>query len=189
MRVPNHRGRRNRTFRVEVLESRALLNIAGVVSRPAAAIAPLARFAQFSSVAGDPTFKGTMRGKFQFTGPNAIKFKTKGTMEPAPFAKAMSTFSGTATAVPVVNADGSLGGYLYTNGNATLTSFNGMNRIHVNFKGFEGPTRKLELEGFVLLGEGRVGTGGTFSASGTVKIHERHVTMKVTFLDVPLRSG
>ena len=62
----NNQRRRNRTFRAEVLGSRALLSTAGVVSRPAAA-APLAPFARFSSSAGDPEYKGTMTGTIRVT--------------------------------------------------------------------------------------------------------------------------
>jgi hypothetical protein len=73
----NHQRRRNRTIRLEILESRTLLSTAGVVSRPGAAVAPLARVAQFSNIAGDPKFKGTMDG-FATLSPNGLVFSTSG---------------------------------------------------------------------------------------------------------------
>jgi hypothetical protein len=80
MSQPNLRRRRNRTFRLEVLECRALLSTAGVVFRPAAAVPPVARVAQFSNIGGDPEFKGEMGGTFQETA-GGIEFKTSGFVE------------------------------------------------------------------------------------------------------------
>ena len=80
---PNHKQRRSRTFRVEILESRRLMSTAGLVSRPAAVVAPLARPAVFASTAAaelgiDP--KGSFEGKVE-PHSTGISFKTKGTFD------------------------------------------------------------------------------------------------------------
>jgi hypothetical protein len=64
---PNHKQRRSRTFRVEVLESRELLSTAGIVSRPAAAVAPLERFALSSGIPAVKTVR-TIKGSLTGTG-------------------------------------------------------------------------------------------------------------------------
>src|SRR5262245_21797256 len=56
----NRQRCRNRTLRVEVLESRALLSTAGVVSRPAALVAPQAPLAHASRIAQDPEYTSKM---------------------------------------------------------------------------------------------------------------------------------
>jgi hypothetical protein len=154
-----------------------------MMSRPAAAVAPLARVARFSSIAGDPTFEGKVGGKFNVNlSTLALTFKTKGTVKPAPFAKFKSTFQGTATAILMAN-----GGFLYTNGRATVVSFTlngGKHAVHVDFQGIQQATGKLELEGSVVRGEGGVGAGGMFSASGHVTHLGKgngQVTMTITF--------
>jgi hypothetical protein len=160
------------------------LSTSGVVSRPAAAVAPLARVARFSSIAGDPTFEGEkMGGKFNVNlSTLTLTFKTKGTVRPAPFAKFISTFHGTATAIHMAN-----GGFLYTNGRATVfsLSLNGnRHAVHIDFQGIQQAKGKLELEGTVVRGEGGVGAGGMFSASGHVTHLGKgigRVNMKIMF--------
>jgi hypothetical protein len=63
----SHKQRRSRTFHAEVLEPRALLSTSGLVSRPAHAVAPLARLAVSQShvdveLGKDPEFSGTFKG-------------------------------------------------------------------------------------------------------------------------------
>src|SRR5262249_45338373 len=79
----NHQRRRSRTFRVELLESRALLSAAGLVSRPATAVASMARIAAFSSTATpefstDPT--GSFKGKVH-PHSTGISIKTTGVFD------------------------------------------------------------------------------------------------------------
>jgi hypothetical protein len=125
---PNHQRRRNRTFRVEVLESRQLLSTAGVVSRAGAAVAPLARSAHFSSIAGDPEYKGKMKGDFTVT-PDEIQFSTSGKVSGTAFEGGHSTFNGIA--VTGVKASGKI---TYTKGGADLANHDQSNMLMAIFK-------------------------------------------------------
>jgi hypothetical protein len=164
---PNHRRRPNRTFRVEALESRALLSTAGVICRPAAAIAPLERV---SPVAGDPKLTGDVVGKLVSSGPNQVTFKTTGPVTGGHgFAGGKATFNG------VMNARPGHGEIKYSNGSAKLTSGNGVylygidDVIATEIKGH------LMLDGKVLTAGLERATGkfvatGTIDAKGQVKI-------------------
>jgi hypothetical protein len=67
MKESNKKRRRSRTLRVEVLECRALLSTAVGVPHPGAAVAPLARVAQVSTVGKDPVIEGVFQGTGQKT--------------------------------------------------------------------------------------------------------------------------
>jgi hypothetical protein len=124
---PNHQRRRKRAFRVEALESRALLSTAGVVfSRPAAAVAPLARSAQFSNIAADPEFRSEMKGtfrivhdQFQFLSSGFVSGHVAGVLA---FGN-QSTFNGSVGVGEMLR----VGTTKYTSGYATLTSNLGTN--------------------------------------------------------------
>ena len=167
---PNPQRRSSRTFRVEALESRALLSTAGVVSRPATAAAPGVRIAQVSSSAGDPEYGGVVTG----TGglPEATKhihFFTIGTITcttpSAPGGKAFdggeSKFNGKAL------TEMKNGKIKYIDGGGDIISPTGTNVLAVDFTGSE-ENNMFKWEGKVLGGVGafKIGTKGTFAATG-----------------------
>jgi hypothetical protein len=167
---PNHQRRRNRTFRVEVLESRVLLSTAGVVSRPAAAVAPGARFAQVSSIAGDPKYEGVMTGtgglpeatkEVHFFTSGAISSKTTTGPGVDAFDGGASEFKGGADTETMKN-----GKIKYKNGFADIISPDGTNMLTVKFTGLR-QMDSFTLQGEVLLGQGVFKRAkGTFSAEG-----------------------
>jgi hypothetical protein len=162
---PNHERRRNRTFRVEVLESRALLSTAGAVSRPAAVVAPPAPFAQLSSIAGDPVLMGTaIKGKLSSAKAGKVTFKVTGAIsgglgfngEKATLAGEMNVAA--KTAKDVID---------YNNGSATLT---GMGLYAFTIDNVVARERgvRFEMTG-IISGAGFDRSTGTFDAKGTIE--------------------
>jgi hypothetical protein len=159
---PNHQRRRNQTFRVEALESRALLSTAGVVSRPAAAVAPLARFAQFSNTAEDPKLTGTFAGTISHPEPHRYKFETVGTVVSSePNSVAGQAFAGGESKMDV-NVHGN-------KGHAILADPSGSSLLKVNFtvQHLNPETGKFTLKGDKIFSTGVFkGAKGTFEAHG-----------------------
>jgi hypothetical protein len=166
----NHQRRRDRTFRVEVLESRVLLNTAGFVSRPAAAVAPGVRFAQVSSITGDPKYEGVLTGtgglpevtkQIHFFTIGAISSKTTTGLGVDAFDGGASEFKGVADTEKMKN-----GKIKYKDGFADIISPDGANMLTLKFTGLR------QLDNFTLEGEVLVGKGvfkrakGTFAADG-----------------------
>lgn len=165
---PNRQRRRNQTFRLEVLESRVLLSTAGVVYRPAAAVAPLARSAQFTNIAADPEFIGEMSGtfrivhdQFQFLTSGYVKGKVGGVLA---FGH-QTTFNG-SVGVGEMMRDGRI---KYTSGYASIVSDSGANSLQFQVRvAIEGS--KFELGGRTESGGG-VFAGvkrGTIEGKGSI---------------------
>jgi hypothetical protein len=167
----NHQRRRNRTFRVEALESRALLSTAAVVARPAAAVAPLARFAP-SSIAGDPAYSATFEGTLIRSDRKKeviLTFSTVGTVSSNPttgpgsqtFAGGSSTFKGE------VERFESKGTVKYINGTGDVISPSGTDELGIRFHGTKS-TKTFSWTGHVFSGKGVFDRAmGTFSGAGT----------------------
>jgi len=104
MRNLNHKPRRSRTFRLELLESRELLSAVGLPAHQAADVSPLAR-------AHRETIKGSLSGQGTV---NPITYSVKG-----PATGGSGTLAGAAGSF---TAKGSLnGGVLSMNLTVTLT--------------------------------------------------------------------
>jgi hypothetical protein len=144
----NHQRRRSRTFRVEVLESRTLLSTAGVVSRPGAAVAPLARVAQFSKIGGDPKFEGQLKGTFRVTEGGRFEFTASGYLSGKPFGN-LSEFAGTAH-----TGKTSGGKTTYTSGAGTITNQSGTNQLIVQSFKVTVHGTKFAISGTTGLGVG-----------------------------------
>ena len=184
----NHQRRANRTFRVEALEPRALLSTAGVVSRPAAAIAPLARVA---SSPGDPNFTTKMVGEWivpqgqlsvgwEMTG--AVT-QTTGDTKTNPFApynkQRSNQFVGGAGLRESLLRDKEL----LTNGTATLFTLSASpTGLKVSFEGSLTPKNAGTIGELKLAGT--VAGRGEFHATGTVHFNDGQVQMEITFLHV-----
>jgi hypothetical protein len=168
---PNHERRRNQTFRVELLESRALLSTAGVVSRPAAAIAPLARSAHFSSIAGDPKYMGKMKGEFRVT-PDEIQFSTSGKVSGTAFDGGHSTFNGIA--VTGVKSNGKI---TYTKGAADLANHDQSNMLTSIFK-VTVHKDHFTLDGVTGSGSGDFATAHQGTIKGVGAIHPKTGTIE-----------
>jgi hypothetical protein len=138
MRNPTHKQRRSRTFRVEVLESRELLSTAGIVSRTAAAAAPLARVAQ---VSGIPAEKTVLEGSLKGTG-TASDGKANVTATGDVPQLGESTLSLKAT---YSGAAKSGEGNEFKKGTATLT--NGVSSVSVSFEWENHPRYAFFLKG------------------------------------------
>jgi hypothetical protein len=164
---------------VEVLEGRELLSTAGVVSRPAAAVAPLARFAQISSIAGDPEYSGTFSG----TGPDRsipgiARWSTNGMVVSSKAnSRAGQAFTGVVQFNGAANSrtqrDGTI---IFTHGIAALINPLTKTKLDIGFKGSE-IRNKIKLEGENLHGLNEMFKGispftlhpkGTFSATGHI---------------------
>ncbi len=80
MSIPRHQQRRNRTLRVEVLESRELLSTAGPASRTVAAIARMSHFVVFSGRSEATVIQGNLQGTGHLVGAaaNQIQFSSGG---------------------------------------------------------------------------------------------------------------
>lgn len=183
-----HQRRLNRTFRVEALESRALLSTAGVVAPPAAAIARLARVA---SSGGDPNFTTKMVGEWivpdgqlsvgwEMTG--AVT-QTTGDTKTNPFApynkQRSNQFIGGAGLRESVMRDKEL----LTNGTATLFTLSANpTGLSVSFEGSLTP-KDAGTKGELKLA-GTVAGRGEFLATGTVHFNDGQVQMEITFLHV-----
>lgn len=179
---PNHKLRRSQTFRVEILESRALMSTAGLASRPAAAFAPLARPAVFASTAAaelgiDPN--GSFHGKVE-PHSTGISIKTTGDFgdigHTAFHGAANYTKGATANAINFVNGKAILA---TENKHTDLTiSFTGTGRVH------DGDLLGFSLSGTVTGGKykGKAVTTGTFSAHNTHIVARYNWTIEVTVI-------
>jgi hypothetical protein len=165
----NQRRRRNRTIRLEILDSRALLSTAGVVSRPAAAVAPLARFAHFSSIAGDPKVKSESPAKGDYvinkaSVPAVLTFNTHGFIigDTNPFHINYIRFDGSMKAKLLENGKGTE----FTNGQAVATGLRD-SKLVIHFHGSE-KHNDITLEGTVTSGSSDFGAHvtGSFKATG-----------------------
>jgi hypothetical protein len=183
----NHQRRRSRTFRVEVLESRALLSAAGVVSRAAAAVASLARVAQVSGIPliTKTNYHGTLTGTFQSKS-KELKFHTSGPLDGTPsgapfwFFKNKGpeyhpSFTGKTEKKTVKSK------VTFIGGTATLANFDDTDKINFTFTGEEGK-HTFMLKGDIVSGTGSfavvtgsISADGTFNSpkKGEVTIHLR----------------
>jgi len=195
---PKHDGRRSRAFRVEALESRALLSTAGVVPRPAAAFASLARSAHSPSIAADPRYVGRMEGvggsdhaamrvDFSTTGP--VTGISTDVHRQGAFAGGLSQFNGAAR-VQVSNSFGHRT-IKYRDGTATLISPGGQNKLFVSFTGTEtrimNGLEMFELEGRVTGGAGiytalTQRANGSFRCNGTFTADTFRVSLGFTIV-------
>jgi hypothetical protein len=132
MSVLNHQQVRSRTFRVEVLESRELLSTGGLVSHPAAAVAPLARAALFYRPF-DAFTTSTKLISGSLTGQAVVMPITK--------AKGTASFRSSGSVIGTSTFDGSVSYSVDksdtvkdTHGKATLADSSG-DAIHVSFAG------------------------------------------------------
>jgi hypothetical protein len=160
---PNHQRRRNRTFRVEGLESRELLSAVGVPAHHVAEVAPLVR--------KDPKIKGKTHGPVTNfgTGSGAINitatFSSGGKLEHL----GKSTFDGTVT----YSINGTGKEVTFSTGTANLQADNSTDVIRVSFDGIGKVTSKSKMESsFSWAGNVVGGTGiyanatGPFTAKG-----------------------
>jgi hypothetical protein len=141
------------------------MSTAGVVSHPAAAVAPLARSARFSSIAVDPVFKGETGGTFHIMH-NQFQFLTSGFVN-GQIAGALvfgngTTFNGSVDVGQMTQA----GHIKLTSGYVSLTSNGGANSLlfHV----------RVGVKGSKFTFGGRtVGGGGVFAGLQAGKIEGR----------------
>jgi hypothetical protein len=173
MNHPNRARSRNRTFRVEVLESRALLSTAGVVSRPAAVVAPLASPAHFSSVVGDPEysakFGGSLSGSKKKTAEISLASSGMVSSNPATgpgsqiFVGGFSRFDGR-----VERTEAGKGEIKYMDGVADLIDPSGKDKLAVRFHGTSHTGNTFSWKGAFVSGTGQFkGASGNFSAFGS----------------------
>jgi hypothetical protein len=169
---PNHQHRRIRTFRVEVLESRALLSRAGLVSRPATPVAPLAQIMQRS---GFPevtySYEGTFTGSFRYEGLRLI-FSTSGPLSGKPSGAPFWVFSKGPEYYPLLtgNTESNLekSKVTFKDGRGALATYDDADKISVDFKGVEHKDT-FKLDGKVVGGKGFFPKAkGTFSAGGSL---------------------
>jgi hypothetical protein len=171
---PNHKPRRNRRFRVEILESRDLLSGIGVPSHGAAEVSPLARPA-------GKTFTVSLSGQ----GSLSPISSTRGTLtgEASGTAPLFGPVTAHSTASYAAQKHGAI---KYTHGVATVTDSKG-DVINVTFTGSghaKGTTQfNYSVKGPVKGGVGLfAGAAGKFTATGTFNAASGAFTMnaKVT---------
>jgi hypothetical protein len=178
---PNHQRRRNRTIRLEILESRTLLSAVGVPAHHVAEVAPLVR--------KDPKITGTLEGSLTKFSPGAgvigtATFGCKGKLKDFSH---KSLFLGSVEYLVTQNAKD----VTYTSsGSQSLTDENNnADTILVNFTGHGEVTNKKESKAtFEWNGSVSGGTGkyanmtGTFHAKGDLfgNTFKMKATLKVT---------